>query len=96
MNLEWTEASLRDRESIFDYIEFDRPKAAVRLDKRFEKAGEQLARFPRMGHAGRAPNTFEFAAHRNYLLIYEIDKEVVRILRVLHGARMWPPFPRRS
>jgi plasmid stabilization system protein ParE len=30
--------------------------------------------------------------HPSYILIYDVvDKAVVRILRVLHTARQWPP-----
>jgi toxin ParE1/3/4 len=30
-------------------------------------------------------------AHRNYLVIYAEDKDVISLLRVLHGAQQWPP-----
>jgi len=30
-------------------------------------------------------------AHRHYLLIDDITGEHIRILRVLHTARRWPP-----
>jgi plasmid stabilization system protein ParE len=35
-------------------------------------------------------NTRELVAHRNYILVYEIEEETVRIPRVLHSARLWP------
>jgi plasmid stabilization system protein ParE len=30
------------------------------------------------------------AAHRNYILVYDLAGDLVRILRVLHAARRWP------
>ena len=54
-------------------------------------SAELLRTYPRLGRVGRARNTREFAvAHTPYLLIYRHEREVVTILRVLHGARDWP------
>ena len=35
--------------------------------------------------------TRELVAHRNYILIYDTAGDAVRVLRVLHAARQWPP-----
>ena len=35
--------------------------------------------------------TRELVAHRNYILIYDTAGDVVRVLRLLHAARQWPP-----
>ena len=37
------------------------------------------------------PGTRELVAHRNYILVYDTAGNVVRILRVLHSSRQWPP-----
>jgi toxin ParE1/3/4 len=29
--------------------------------------------------------------HQNYILIYDTLGDLVRVLRVLHAARLWPP-----
>ena len=87
---EWTEAALADRDLIFDYIERDNPRAAVVLDARFSDCAARLQRHPRLGRPGRIRDTREFVAHPNYILVYEIDDETVRILRVVHSARRWP------
>jgi plasmid stabilization system protein ParE len=31
-------------------------------------------------------------ARTPYILIYEIERDTVRILRVLHSAQRWPPI----
>ena len=28
--------------------------------------------------------------HRNYVIIYDIEEDSVRVLRILHAARQWP------
>lgn len=35
--------------------------------------------------------TRELVAHQNYILIYDMADDLVRVLRVLHAARKWPP-----
>ncbi len=91
MRLEWSEAAKADRDTIYDHIEADNPRAAVSLDERFRDVAARLVRFPHLGRPGRVANTREFVAHRNYILVYEAGREVLRILRVLHSARRWPP-----
>jgi plasmid stabilization system protein ParE len=29
--------------------------------------------------------------HQNYILIYDTSADLIRLLRVLHAARQWPP-----
>jgi hypothetical protein len=57
-----------------------------------EKAG-LLLDHPGLGRVGRVPGTRELVVHRNYILIYDMAGDVVRVLRVLHAARQWPPRP---
>jgi toxin ParE1/3/4 len=91
VKLEWTDIAQADRDSIYDYIEADNPRAALVLDDRFRNLAARLTRFPRMGRPGRVEGTREFVAHKNYVLVYEIDGETLRILRALHTSRLWPP-----
>jgi addiction module RelE/StbE family toxin len=91
VRVEWTDAATADRDAIYVYIDADSPRAAISLDERFREVTERLSRFPRLGRPGRVPNTREFVAHRNYIIVYEVDDDAVRILRVLHSARQWPP-----
>ncbi|WP_313517846.1 type II toxin-antitoxin system RelE/ParE family toxin [Brevundimonas sp.] len=45
---------------------------------------------PGLGRVGRVPGTRELVAHQNYVLVYDVVDDQVRILRVLHAARQWP------
>ena len=91
MRLEWTHVAQADRDGIYGYIEADNPRAAIALDERFLNVATRLTRFPRLGRPGRVEGTHEFVVHKHYVIVYEIGEETVRILRVLHTSRLWPP-----
>jgi len=83
-----------EREDIYTYIASDNPAAAARLDALFKRKAMSLLDHPLSGRPGRLPGTRELLAHRHYLLIYDINHTHIRILRVLHTARQWPPSER--
>ena len=91
MKLYWAAEAIADRVDVYDYIEADNPEAAVVLDELFSKAAERLQIHPMLGRAGRVDGTRELIAHENYILVYDIAGDKVRVLRVLHSARQWPP-----
>lgn len=91
MKLEWSILALTDREEIFDYIAADDPVAAVKVDERISERLQELVRFPESGRAGRVAGTRELViAGTPYIAAYRVTGRTVRVLRVLHGARMWP------
>jgi len=91
VKLYWAAEAIADRVDIYDYIEADNPEAAVVLDELFSKAAERLQIHPMLGRAGRVDGTRELVAHENYILVYDIGGDKMRVLRVLHSARQWPP-----
>jgi addiction module RelE/StbE family toxin len=87
----WTAAAMRDRESIGEYIADDNPEAAQTTDTCFVEMGQLLSRFPRAGREGRVSGTREMAVGGTpYILIYRIQQESLLVVRVLHGAQQWP------
>jgi toxin ParE1/3/4 len=90
LKLAWTLEAQTDRRAIFAYIENDNPQAANKLDAQFSKRASQLVSHPMIGRMGRVPGTRELVAHPNYILIYDVAGETVRVLRILHAARQWP------
>lgn len=91
MKLFWTPEALDDRRAIYDYIEADNPRAALTLDDLFSEKVRVLIDQPGLGRIGRITGTRELVVHKNYVLIYDTTVEQVRVLRVLHAARQWPP-----
>ena len=90
MKLLWTAEALADRAGIFDYIELDNPAAAVALDELFSEKVMRLADHPMLGRRGRVGGTRELVVLENYVLIYEITEDAIRILRLLHASMQWP------
>jgi addiction module RelE/StbE family toxin len=85
----WTSSAIADRDAIFDYIEADNPRAAVAQDQLFSARAQILAQFPLLGRPGRLAGTRELV-EGNFVMVYEIAGNAIRIIRVLHGARQWP------
>jgi addiction module RelE/StbE family toxin len=90
--LHWTPEAIQDREAIYDYIEADNPSAALALDELFEEKAGRLVDHPGLGRPGRIAGTRELAAHQNDVLVDDLTGDLVRMLRVLHAARPWPPL----
>jgi len=95
MKLIWTSRAMRDRDEIYDYINADNPAAAANLDEIFVERAKTLKDYPNLGRTGRITGTRELVVHRSYILLYDINGDNVRILRVLHAARRWP-FPEKA
>jgi len=61
------------------------------VDSRIEEQINRLAQYPEFGRSGRVEDTRELVIGQTpYIAPYPIYGDVVRILRVLHGAQQWP------
>ena len=91
MKLVWAQYALEDRRAIYDHIEADDARAAAAVDARIADAVARLIDFPESGRPGRVEGTRELVVGRTSCVVaYRVTPEAVRILRVLHGARLWP------
>ena len=90
LKLVWTRAAALDRQRIRAHIAGDSPRAALRLDMLISEKAGLLADQPRLGRPGRVEGTRELVVHPSYVLIYEVRRDAVRVLRLLHAARRWP------
>ncbi len=91
MRLVWARYALDDRAAIFSHIEKDNPPAAVHVDDEIVRAARRLLDFPESGRPGRIAGTRELVIPRTaYIAAYVVTADRIRILRILHGARMWP------
>jgi toxin ParE1/3/4 len=89
--LVWTRRASIGRAEIIDRIGRDNPAAAQALDDRFSQKSRLLIDHPHLGRPGRMGGTRELVVHPSYILIYDVTGTAVRILRVMHAARRWPP-----
>lgn len=91
MRIVWSLFAIADREAIFTYIESDSPRTAARIDDHIESQVEHLATTPEIGRPGRVAGTRELVIQQTpYIVAYQMEGKRVRILRVLHGAQLWP------
>jgi len=84
-------AGTRRQQAMREYIATDNINAAIDVDLLLSEKATALASHPRLGRTERAAGTLELVAHQNYVLIYDVAGDIVRVLRVLPVARMWPP-----
>jgi toxin ParE1/3/4 len=91
VRLVWTPLAVQDREQIFDYIALDSPSAALAVDEALSKQLNLLKEFPQMGRSGRVEGTRELVVQGTpFIVAYQVRKDLVRILRIVHGAQLWP------
>ena len=72
------------------FIAEDNPAAADRLTDLIFGAVERLAMGPYQYRSGREPGTREAVVHPNYILVYAVQTDAIRILRLLHARQQYP------
>jgi toxin ParE1/3/4 len=91
----WLPRALADRDAQIDFIAKDSPKAAIEQGDRIASQVEMLEANPEIGRIGRVAGTPELVVSRTpFIVVYRNRLERIEILRVLHGAQMWPPAPK--
>jgi addiction module RelE/StbE family toxin len=88
--LEWKVQAENDLFDILDYIGHDDPDAAVELVQKIRTKVDGLRERPTLYRAGRIRGTREMIVHRNYIVFYRANDEVVTVLRVKHARQQWP------
>jgi addiction module RelE/StbE family toxin len=91
MKILWSVDADADNDAVFEFIAADNPAAAAAIDERIQAAVERLVKFPKMGRVGRQQGTRELIINGTpYIAVYRIRRDFVQIVRLLHGAMMWP------
>lgn len=92
MRVRWLARALSNLEDIGDYIARENPAAAMRVVDRVASCTSGLGVNPERGRPGRVDGTRELVVSGTpYLVIYRLSPGTVDVLRVLHGAQLWPP-----
>jgi len=92
MRIRWTQPAAHDLTQICDYIEKHGSSAtARRVALSIHERISTLAEFPERGRLGRMRGTRELVlTGLPYLAVYRLKDNEVEILRILHGAQVWP------
>lgn len=91
MRIYWNQSAYDDALNIADYIDIENPIAALAICEEIHNQIAMLADYPNMGRTGRVPGTRELVINRTaYIAVYLVSEQSINIIRILHGARMWP------
>lgn len=85
----WSSPAIQDLRNIYDYISRDSEFYADKVIEEFLDNADKLAEFPKMG---RMVPELEGSAVReimvySYRLVYEIGKNQIEILAIIHGKQ---------
>jgi toxin ParE1/3/4 len=88
MRITFSPRSVLDLEEIGDYIARDNPQRAVTFLGELEEHCHRIRLSPLAFplREDLAP-TLRMAPHGNYVIFFDVQKDTVRIERILHGAR---------
>ena len=89
MTVRWTPTSLRDLQSLYDFIEQDKPNAASKMVDKILTGTDLLPQNPHLGRTGRVPDTRELIASP-FAVVYRVRRNTIEILAIIHSARRWP------
>jgi toxin ParE1/3/4 len=91
MNILWSPEAIEDLTSIRAYIAEDNPAARGVVLHIIHNIEQLLPNNPQMGRPGRVPGTRELVIPKTpFVVPYRLQRNVIQILRVYHGARHWP------
>ena len=90
--VEWTETASSDLDRILDFIEQDRPMAALRVLANIERRAAALRTHPQRGRIVPELAALQMRSYRElvitpYRLLYRIAERMVYVLGVFDGRR---------
>ena len=96
----FTALAEEDLDQIEDYIAAHDAAAAARVRRAIVQQSVQLGKTPEKGIALKAPRgrqeigvrLWPVSQYRNYLVLYRIEPELIRVLRILNAAQDWTRF----
>ncbi len=96
----FTALAEEDLDQIEDSISSRDPAAAGRVRSAIVQQSLQLGRSPGKGMALKQPRSemeagvriLPVSHYRNYLILYKLEPEQIRVLRILHAAQDWTRF----
>jgi len=87
----WEEASLNDREKIFEFLYDFNPEAADKTDEIIEAKVENLLEQPQMGvQRDGIRGQLLIIPEISMIVSYWVEGDIIRIMRVLHQKQKFP------
>ncbi len=91
MIIKWLEDAVQDLHQLRHYIAEHNPPAAQSIAIRIIDTVNLLVEQPGLGRPGHVPHTRELVITGTpFIIPYQVRGNVVEILRVFHGAMLWP------
>lgn len=88
--IQWTEEAKTDLFTLISFIALENPYAAESLLQQIDAAILPAAEHPYMFRAGRVDGTREVIAHPNYIVVYQVRNECIRVISVVHSRQQYP------
>lgn len=88
----WTEKAEEQLNQIFNYIALDSTLYAYRTANKIIESAELIAENPRIGRTVPEfdKDDLREILFKNYRIIYQLKKNEIHIVSVIHGARLLP------
>lgn len=77
-------------QTIIAYIDERNTLAADELQFQIFSTIEQLTQHPFLYRTGRIQTTREIVVHPNYIIVYQVMSDNIKILNVLHARQQYP------
>ena len=91
MKIIWSPEACADLDRICVYLLAEQPTSVSQTLDRIEGRVEALRDNPALGRPGRVAGTRELiVSGLPYVIPYRVKSGRIEIVRVLHGARLWP------
>ena len=96
----FTALAEEDLDQIEDHISAHYPAAAARVREAIVRQSLGLGDMPAKGMALTRPSNEQESGvrllpvirYRNYLILYRVEPELIRVLRILHASQDWTRF----
>jgi toxin ParE1/3/4 len=89
MKVRYNRGAASDLDDILAYLKTYSPRAAARQLEKFEQAVRVIAEYPYVG-AETGRQSFRRHVVGQYLMVYQVEPDVITIHYVRHGARKRP------
>jgi addiction module RelE/StbE family toxin len=85
----WNREAENDLAEIVEYLGNRNPRATFDLVREIKKRIARLPRNPYLYRVGRVAETRELVVHQNYIVVYQVTSDSIKMLSVLHARKQF-------